>query len=212
MNNVVYMVVVLVILVLSMTLHEAMHAFASYWLGDNTARLEGRLTLNPFKHLDLFLSIFLPLILAITGAPIFGGAKPVPINTSNIKYNEWGIALVALAGPFMNLIIAFVAFGLYVTFGMNSENVLLILILMTFIRVNLGFFVFNMIPIPPLDGSRFMYALAPDFIRRLMESAEKFGIWIIFGIIILGGSLVGEIIQAVVNFFITIFSLFFSII
>ena len=98
--------IVLGVILFSMTLHEAMHGFVAYFLGDDTAKLEGRLTLNPIKHIDPFLTILLPLMLAIVGAPIFGGAKPVPFNPNRVRYEEWGAAFVALAGPLTNFILA----------------------------------------------------------------------------------------------------------
>src|SRR4051812_24402323 len=113
----IYIIIVVIIILLSMTLHEAMHAFVGYWLGDDTAKRQGRLTLNPVKHIDPFLTLLLPLMLAIIGAPIFGGAKPVPFNPDRVRYDEWGAALVAIAGPFTNLLIAFVVFGIYVVGG-----------------------------------------------------------------------------------------------
>lgn len=87
--DVVYIVIVIVVILLSMTLHEAMHAFMGYWLGDDTAKAQGRLTLNPIKHIDPFLTILLPVGLAIAGLPIFGGAKPVPFNPYNLRFGEW---------------------------------------------------------------------------------------------------------------------------
>lgn len=189
-----------------MTVHEAMHAFMSYWLGDDTAKLQGRLTLNPIKHIDPFLTILLPVILAISGGPIFGGAKPVPFNPNRVRYDEWGAALVALAGPLTNFVLAFVTFGAALLAGMHTGVGQL---LVTATVVNLGFFVFNMLPIPPLDGSRVFYALAPEFVRRGMEAIEQFGIIFIFLIIIVASPLIGsfmtEAIQAILYLFTIIF-------
>ena len=156
----VYIAIVLVVILFSMTLHEAMHGFVAYWLGDDTAKLQGRLTLNPIKHIDPFLTILLPLTLAALGGPIFGGAKPVPFNPARVKGEEWGAALVAVAGPLTNLVIAFVFFGSFALMGTPPESSVAGKFLLTAVYVNLGFFVFNMIPIPPLDGSRVIYALA----------------------------------------------------
>ncbi len=189
-----------------MTVHEAMHAFMSYWLGDDTAKLQGRLTLNPIKHIDPFLTILLPVILAISGGPIFGGAKPVPFNPNRVRYDEWGAALVALAGPLTNFVLAFVTFGAALLAGMHTG---VGQFLVTATVVNLGFFVFNMLPIPPLDGSRVFYALAPEFVRRGMEAIEQFGIIFIFLIIIVASPLIGsfmtEAIQAILYMFTIIF-------
>jgi len=205
-----YIMIVFGVILLSMTLHEAMHAFVSYWLGDDTAKLEGRLTLNPIKHIDPFLTILLPLTLAILGGPIFGGAKPVPFNPSRVRYDEWGAALIAVAGPLTNLLIAFVMFGIYAIMGAPQEG-LMALILSTAVMVNLGFFVFNMIPIPPLDGSRVLYALAPEFVRRGMEMIERFGIIFIFLIVIAASSYIGEFMFAAIGFFLDIFSHIFGL-
>src|SRR3990167_5063323 len=97
--DLVHIAIVLGVILFSMTLHEAMHGFVAYFLGDDTAKREGRLTLNPIKHIDPFLTIFLPLMLALVGGPIFGGAKPVPFNPDRVRYDEWGAALVAISGP-----------------------------------------------------------------------------------------------------------------
>ena len=193
-----YIAIVLGVILVSMTLHEAMHAYMSYFLGDDTAKAQGRLTLNPIKHIDPFLTILLPILLAITpGAPIFGGAKPVPFNPHRVRYGDWGAALVAVAGPLTNLLIAFMAFGVGVLTGVvTSEGVVVGLpgtIIMTAVQVNLGFFVFNMLPLPPLDGSRVLYALAPEAVRRVMEQIERFGIIVVFAVVMLGSSIIWAI-------------------
>lgn len=205
-----YIFIVLGVILLSMTLHEAMHAFVGYWLGDDTAKLEGRLTLNPIKHIDPFLTIILPLMLAIVGGPIFGGAKPVPFNPARVRYDEWGAALIAIAGPLTNLLIAFVIFGVYVLAG-TPDSGFWGLALPTAIYVNLGFFIFNMIPLPPLDGSRVLYALAPEFIRRGMEAIERYGIIFVFMLVLVASPLIGAFMLSAITFFIDIFSHIFSV-
>ena len=211
-----YIATVLAVILFSMTLHEAMHGFAAYWLGDDTAKLEGRLTLNPIKHIDPFLTILLPVLLALTpGAPIFGGAKPVPFNPARVKYDEWGSALIALAGPLTNLVIAFIVFGISVLVG-KPVNLFAApegidgLVLTLGVIVNLGFFAFNMIPIPPLDGSRVLYALAPEFVRRGMEVIERFGIIFIFALVLLASPFIGAFMIAVITFFLDIFGVIFA--
>ena len=199
------------VILISMTLHEAMHGFVAYWLGDDTAKREGRLTLNPIKHLDPFLSIILPLGLAIVGAPIFGGAKPVPFNPDRVRGGDWGSALVALGGPLTNLLIAFVAFGIWAVAGTPPATELFGRILITFVSVNLGFFIFNMIPIPPLDGSRVIYALAPEFVRSGMRFMEQYGIIFVFAIVLLFSAPLGTLITTVMNFFIDSFSIVFRL-
>lgn len=202
--------VVLGVVLVSMTLHEAMHAFVGYWLGDDTAKLQGRLSLNPIKHIDPFLTLILPITLAILGGPIFGGAKPVPFNPNRIRYDEWGAALVAIAGPLTNLVIAFIAFAVYVVAGTPQDGVLAQVLYLT-VTVNLGFFVFNILPIPPLDGSRVLYALAPDFVRRGMEAIEQFGIIFIFLIVLLASSAIGSFMAAAIQFFLELFARLFGV-
>lgn len=196
-----------------MTLHEAMHAFVGYWLGDDTAKLQGRLTLNPIKHIDPFLTIILPLGLALVSAPIFGGAKPVPFNPHNVRWGEWGAALIALAGPFTNLFIAFLAFGVATTAGINVADFRYTSIGDTIatlaVIVNIGFFVFNSLPIPPLDGSRFIYALAPEFIRRGMEYIERFGIIFVFVLVLVASPFISVLMVNAVQFFVELFSRLF---
>ena len=210
MASVEYILIVVVVILLSMTTHEAMHAFVGYWLGDETAKLQGRLTLNPLKHIDPFLTILLPIMLAITGGPIFGGAKPVPFNFNNVRWGEWGVALIALAGPLTNLMIAFVAFGIWVLAGTPVHGIVGQIFAVS-VSVNLGFFVFNMIPIPPLDGSRVIYALAPDFIRNIMAGIERFGIMVIFGMLLVAGSTFTLFISNVIQFIVYIFERVFGL-
>jgi Zn-dependent protease len=207
-----YLAIILGVILFSMTIHEAMHAYASYWLGDDTAKMLGRLSFNPIKHIDPVLTILMPIMLAISGLPIFGGAKPVPFNPNNLRFGEWGMAIVALAGPLSNLVIAFMSFavwGLIVNSGFGSS--VLSDIFAVSVSVNLGFFAFNMIPLPPLDGSRILYVLAPDFFRRGMDVIERLGIVFIFIIILLSGSMIGQVISMVVGFFINVFSHIFGL-
>lgn len=203
--------ILLVIILLSMTLHEAMHAFVSYWLGDDTAKREGRLTLNPLKHIDPFLTIILPIGLAILGGPIFGGAKPVPFRPDQVRWGDWGAALVAIGGPLTNLVLAFVGFGVWVVLGMPSQFETVGFILTTFFTVNLGFFLFNIIPIPPLDGSRVIYALAPEFVRTGMRFIEQYGIILVFAIVLLAGQVLYGYMNAGINLFIDIFTTIFRV-
>jgi Zn-dependent membrane-bound protease, M50 family protein len=204
------------IILLSMTVHEAMHAFMGYFLGDNTAKIEGRLTLNPLKHIDPFMTILLPLTMALLGGPVFGGAKPVPFNPNRVRYGEWGAAMVALAGPLTNLFIAFFAFGIGVLMGVVSNGGLVAssflgsVIAMT-VSVNLGFFVFNMLPVPPLDGSRLLYALAPETARRLMEQIEQYGTLVVFLLVVLFSSAIGRVMSACISAMLDVFMMIFSV-
>ena len=204
------------IILLSMTVHEAMHAFMGYFLGDNTAKIEGRLTLNPLKHIDPFMTILLPLTMTLLGGPVFGGAKPVPFNPSRVRYGEWGAAMVALAGPLTNIFIAFFAFGIGVLMGVVSNGGLVAssflgsMIAMT-VSVNLGFFVFNMLPVPPLDGSRLLYALAPESARRLMEQIEQYGTLVVFLLVVLFSSAIGRVMNACISTILDVFMMIFSV-
>lgn len=212
-----YIAIVLGVILVSMTLHEAMHAYMGYFLGDDTAKAQGRLTLNPLKHIDPIMTIALPVVLAIMDGPIFGGAKPVPFNPNRVRYGEWGAALVALAGPLTNFLIAFLAFGIGTISGVISEGAMIDQssltgqIFQNMIIVNLGFFVFNMIPLPPLDGSRVLYALAPEAARRVMEQIERYGIFVVLVIVMLASSVISQImlggVQAVIDLFTLIFRL-----
>lgn len=189
--DVLKIVIVLVIAIASVILHELSHGLVAYWLGDHTAKDAGRLTFNPIKHIDPYMSILVPVVLYIIGAPVFGGAKPVPVNYRNLKWNEWGMALVALAGPFTNFLLAFIFFlighfsGL---FSLSSGNIGSFIIVEA-VYINLGFMIFNLIPIPPLDGSRVLYAIAPDGFRNILANLERYGIIIVYMMILLFGNL-----------------------
>lgn len=176
-----------VVILFSMMLHELAHGWVAYKLGDDTAKAEGRLTLNPFKHLDPMLSLVMPLLLFLSGGPIFGGAKPVPVDSRNLRHGVWGMALVALAGPLTNFLLAFVGFllGFWTGAFDLGANFIYAEVMTDIVLINLGFGIFNLIPIPPLDGSRVLYALAPDGIRRVMEGMERWGIVIVLLIVML---------------------------
>lgn len=212
MEMIVFIGTVLGVILVSMTVHEAMHGFTAYYLGDDTAKLQGRLTLNPIKHIDLFLTILLPIILALTpGAPIFGGAKPVPFNPNRVRHGEWGAALVALAGPLTNLFFAFVSYGVYAVLTQTGTATVIADVMYLSSIINLGFFVFNMLPIPPLDGSRVLYAVAPDGVRRVMASIEQMGIIFIFLIVIFASSLIGSFMFATIYGIIGLFARIFGV-
>lgn len=206
--SIVGLLIVVGVILVSMTVHEAMHGYVAYWLGDDTAQREGRLTLNPIKHLDPFLSVILPLLLALTGGPIFGGAKPVPFNPSLVRYGDWGAALVAIAGPLTNFLLAFLAAAFYFLFELQGSS-LIGQICMLAIQINLGFFLFNIIPIPPLDGSRVLYALAPGFVRSIMEQMERFGLIVVFLIILFASPVVFRYMTGAIDFFLSLFESLF---
>lgn len=187
------LVIILGIILFSMVLHELAHGVVAYWLGDETAKDDGRLTLNPVKHIDPVMSILVPVLLYMSGGPIFGGAKPVPVNTRNLKFGAWGMALVAIAGPITNFLIALVSFLVgYWTGWLNMSGVVG-MVFTELVLVNLGFGIFNLIPIPPLDGSRVLYALAPDVVREGMEKFEKIGIIVVMILVIVFPGVISKI-------------------
>jgi Zn-dependent protease len=167
-------VVVLVSIILSMAVHEAMHGYVAHWLGDDTAHLAGRLTLNPLKHIDIYTTVLLPMVLILSGLPPFFAAKPVPFNPARVKYDEYGSALIGVAGPLTNLVLAILAAGVFRALG-GHESQMVFNAIVLFVEVNIGFFIFNMIPFPPLDGSRLLYAFAPEPLQELMLRIEQMG-------------------------------------
>lgn len=175
------------ILIMSVVIHEVSHGYMANYLGDPTAKLEGRLTLNPIKHLDLFGSIILPTILYITHAGfILGWAKPVPYNPYNLRPGRFSEALVALAGPASNLILAII-FGIFLRFGVaNGFSIGFLQITSLIVFMNLLLMVFNLVPIPPLDGSKVLFAIFPESTFKLRGFLERYGfILVIFFIFFL---------------------------
>ncbi|OVE78736.1 hypothetical protein BVY00_02115 [bacterium G20] len=168
--------ILLLVLLFSMSIHELMHALTSNWLGDDTARLQGRISLNPLRHIDPLLTVAIPLFLLVSGSPfLFGAAKPVQVNFNRLHYGEWGGALVGMIGPITNLAIASIAGLLFSAFNPQFGTVIYEVFALT-ISLNVGLFVFNSIPWPPLDGSRLLYALVPQPIKEFMESIEHSGL------------------------------------
>lgn len=186
------LLLVIPVIIVSMGVHEAMHALVAHKLGDTTASDLGRITLNPLKHIDIVTTVMLPVLLIIAGLPPIFAAKPVPFNPDRVKFEEYGAALVGLAGPFTNLAIAVaaaVAYRLFQPTGLFDD------ILQVTIVINCSFFVFNMLPIPPLDGSRLLYAVAPEPLQNLMAAIERAGIFVLLAILFLLLPVIGPLVN-----------------
>jgi len=173
------------VLIMSIVIHEVSHGYSAYLLGDPTAKYEGRLTLNPIKHLDLFGSFLIPMLTYMAGGFIFGWAKPVPYNPYNLKDQKWGPAIVGIAGPASNFLVA-LSFGLIIRFGTVLEILPMaffeIASLVVFINLLLMFF--NLIPIPPLDGSKVLFAVLPYKWQDVQHTLERYGFLILLFFII----------------------------
>jgi len=177
---------ILVVLFFSIVIHEVAHGSVALSLGDPTAKEAGRLTLNPLRHIDPVGTIFLPLILLILTfgqGPIFGWAKPVPINPFNFHDQKWGTLKVSIAGPGTNFLIAII-FGLIIRFFTLPES---LLILFSIIVVyNLAWGIFNLVPLPPLDGSWILSALLPERLSNIRFFLQQYGLFILLFFIFFG--------------------------
>jgi Zn-dependent protease len=168
------------ILIFSVVIHEVSHGYAALMQGDVTAKYAGRLTLNPIKHIDPVGSVILPLLLAlIPGGLMFGWAKPVPYNPYNLRNKRWGEVIVAVAGPVSNLIIA-VVFGLLVRYSefLNLEKSFVELSVVV-VLINVVLAIFNLMPIPPLDGSKILFGFFPKQTEKIRKIIDSYGIILI---------------------------------
>ena len=186
----------------SIILHEISHALAASWLGDDTAQRQNRLSLNPLKHIDLFGTIILPILLYFSAGFVFGYAKPVPINPYNFKNFKRDSGLTAMAGPLANILIAIV-FALF--YHLSSANLLIQTICVFVIFMNLLLAFFNMLPFPPLDGSKVLGMVLSDDAYYKWTLQERKGMLILIVIIIgsniLGLNLIGRLVMPVVKVF-----------
>lgn len=181
----------ILILVMSVVIHEVSHGAVAGLLGDPTARLAGRLTLNPLKHLDPVGSVLLPAIMAlIPGGVIFGWAKPVPYNPYNLRAGRWGPALVAVAGPAANFLLAAI-FALVFRFG-NADFLSFgaAKLVSGIVFINLVLMFFNLLPVPPLDGSKILFALLPYRLRFIEETLNRYSLILIVAVVFTLGSVV----------------------
>lgn len=190
-------------LIISIIIHEVSHGYIAEMLGDPTARLQGRLTLNPIPHIDPIGSVLLPALLVLTPSPfLFGWAKPVPYNPYNLKNQKWGEAMVAAAGPGVNIVLALV-FGLVVRFGIGTLPVSFIALAAIVVYINILLALFNLLPIPPLDGSKLLKALLPFRAAmaygRLESMLMAGGIVGLFLVLFLFVTMIGPVFQGFVT-------------
>lgn len=192
---------VTIILIMSVVIHEVSHGYAALALGDSTAKYQGRLTLNPISHLDPVGSFLVPLLGYFAGGFIIGWAKPVPFNPYNLRSVKWGGALVAAAGPLSNILLA-VIFGLLIRFAGGSSflNQSFLSLASFVVIINITLAIFNLIPIPPLDGSKILSAVLPYKWQGLMQNLERFGLVFVFIFIFFFWHLITPIIAGLFTF------------
>jgi Zn-dependent protease len=187
--------IVLVVLIASLSVHEAAHAFAADRLGDPTARHLGRLSLNPVVHVDPIGTLLFPLIAFLTNVPLIGWAKPVPVDTRHLKHPKRDFALIAAAGPASNVVMAIAAaivLEVVRNFAVPGDIAALavlrpaIQLLRVFVYLNVLLAVFNMIPVPPLDGGNVLIGLLPASSARLVEQMRPYGILILYALMLTG--------------------------
>lgn len=189
-----------IIIIPSAIIHEYAHGWAADQLGDPTARYAGRLTLDPRSHIDKWGTLFMPLLLffATGGRFLFAYAKPVPYNPYNLKNQKWGPLLVAVAGPLANFLLAFM-FGLTLRFLPLSGTFASLLAVIVYANVLLG--VFNLVPIPPLDGSKVLYAILPDSMWQIKRALDQYGFFILMIFIFFFFRMISPVINYIFNLF-----------
>jgi len=185
------------ILIMSVVVHELAHGFTADFLGDPTARLAGRLTINPVKHLDPVGSFILPVLSFMSAGFIFGWAKPVPYNPYNLK-GRYGEAMVAAAGPGVNFLIA-LAFGLVIRFFGEGFSASFLDIALVVVTINLILAIFNMIPIPPLDGSKVVFNLLPFRFEEWERKLEQYGFFVLIFFVFFGWQYISPVVSTLTH-------------
>ena len=194
-------------LLVSLSVHEAAHAWTADRLGDPTARLQGRITLNPMAHIDWIGTVLFPLVAIYSNVPLLGWAKPVPVNWENLKSPRRDFALVAAAGPASNLILATIGAAI-LGLGAGMLSYRAFDLVGRFVLLNALLAVFNMIPVPPLDGGNVAAGLLPLPIARLIDQVRPYGFLILYALLFTGvlGDYVFPIALTIVRFLVSVFS------
>ncbi len=192
------------ILIASLTFHEAAHAWTANKLGDPTARMLGRLSLNPAVHVDVIGTLVFPLIAMITGFPLIGWAKPVPVDMRNLQHPRRDFAIVAIAGPISNLILAAAGAVVFTMWGANAAsptNELIATGLIRFVLLNVLLAVFNMIPIPPLDGGNVLMGVLPESMAAMLDKLRPWGFVLLYVVMLSGvlAAIIFPVQRAVLN-------------
>jgi len=191
-----------IVLFVSIAIHEMMHAYVAYRLGDDLAHSRGRISLNPLSHIDPMLTIALPAFMLLIGLPPILAAKPVPINTSRISGEEFGLAAVGIAGPLTNLLLATVG-ALVLNNAVQGVGLIRDIVLL-FVQLNVALFVFNMLPLPPLDGSRLLFAFAPLPVQRVMAQIEQLGMMAIIFLLVVLLPIIGPVLTTANDFILNV--------
>lgn len=201
--DIVTILVLIAVLIFSVMIHEIAHGLAALWQGDWTAQQADRLTLNPVKHLDPWGSFIVPFFLIISGiGVVFGWAKPVPYNPYNLRDQKYGPAMVAAAGPLSNLLIALLAgvlFRLFLVMGFSS-SAFIFFVLALFIQINILLMIFNLLPIPPLDGSKLLFTFLP-ISEHTKQLLDQYGFVFLLFFLFLFSWVIGFLLTAIMRFF-----------
>jgi Zn-dependent protease len=201
--DIITILVLIAVLIFSVMIHEIAHGLAALWQGDWTAQQADRLTLNPVKHLDPWGSFIVPFFLIISGiGVVFGWAKPVPYNPYNLRDQKYGPAMVAAAGPLSNLLIALLAgvlFRLFLVMGFSS-SAFIFFVLALFIQINILLMIFNLLPIPPLDGSKLLFTFLP-ISEHTKQLLDQYGFVFLLFFLFLFSWVIGFLLTAIMRFF-----------